>query len=131
MNESQNKQFEGKDSRYFPRWQVKNPVIYRLGNDERLHQARTQDISCAGMSLLGDEPLLQDGKLKMRVYLFDETSVEVEGRPVWSQETPEGHLTGIQFHNTDVKTQDMILKYAFEIKNKDVVKHWFEGWNRK
>lgn len=116
------------DKRYLPRWQVKNRVTYRFNGDIAHHEARTRDLSCAGASILSPFPITQ--KLKMKIYLFEDDSVEVEGQPVWAEETRDGHLTGINFLNTSTDIQNKILQYAFEIKKDDVVKHWFEGWKK-
>lgn len=119
------------DARYFPRWQVKNRVVYRVDGQEHFHEARSRDLSCAGAALVSKFPVSKEQKLKLRIYLFDDKSIEVEGHPVWVKETEEGYLAGINFSNTTVEIQDQILQYAFEIKKDDVVNHWFEGWNKK
>ena len=119
------------EKRYFPRWQVKNRIVYRFDGDASTHEARSRDLSCAGVSLVSPYPVASNQKLKLRIYLFEDDSVEVEGNPVWVEETKEGHLLGITFTNTSSEIQEKILKYAFEIKKEDVVNHWFEGWNKK
>ena len=119
------------DTRYFPRWQVKNRIVYRFDGQEHVHEARSRDLSCTGIALVSQFPLTKEQKLKLRIYLFDDKSIEVEGHPVWVKETEEGYLAGVNFSNTTVEIQDQILQYAFEIKKEDVVNHWFEGWNKK
>ncbi len=119
------------DKRYFPRWQVKNRIVYRLEGDTHVHEARSRDLSCTGLCFLSQFPLSKEQKLKLRIYLFDDKSIEVEGHPVWVEETAEGHLVGLHFSDLKPKIQDTILQFAFEIKKDDVVKHWFEGWDKK
>ena len=118
------------DKRYFPRWQVKNRVVYRYEGDFNFHEGRTRDLSCTGVALFSKFSVVIPQKLKLRIYLFEDDHVEVEGNPVWSKETTEGHLTGINFVNTSTEIQNKILQYAFEIKKNDVVNHWFEGWKK-
>ena len=136
MNAEPNKQFNvttGSDSdkRYFPRWQVKNRIVYRLEGETHVHEARSRDLSCTGTSFISHFPVSTKHKLKLRIYLFEDKSIEVEGQPVWVEETAEGHLVGLNFTNLKPKIQDIILQFAFEIKKDDVVKHWFEGWDKK
>ncbi len=119
------------DKRYLPRWQVKNRIVYHLEGQSSFHNAQSRDISAAGVSLLTQFPLTKDQKLRLRIYLFDDKIVEVEGSPIWVKETDEGYLAGVGFLNTTTQIQNQILQYAFEIKKSDVVNHWFEGWNNK
>ena len=119
------------DQRYFPRWQVKNRIVYRLEGEAKVHEACSCDLSCTGVSLIGGMPLVNDQKLKLQIYLTEDKSVEVEGHPVWTKETEAGHVIGINFTNLNTAIQDKILEYAFELNKKDIVKHWFEGWNNK
>lgn len=118
------------DKRYFPRWQVKNRILYRFDGESNVHEARTRDLSCTGVSLVSHLAVAPHQKLKLRIYLFENDSIEVEGHPVWSEETLEGHVLGVNFTNTTSDIQDKILQYAFEIKKNDVVNHWFDGWKK-
>ncbi len=118
------------EKRYFPRWQVKNRIVYHFEGQDHFHEARSRDLSCAGVSLVSQFPLTKEQKLKMRIYLFEDKTVEVEGCPVWVKETEEGYLSGVHFTNSTAEIQNKILEYAFEIKKQDVVKHWFEGWKK-
>jgi c-di-GMP-binding flagellar brake protein YcgR len=119
------------DLRYFPRWQVHNRVVYRLQGESILHEGRSHDLSCAGVSMVGHFPLFKQQKLKLRIYLFEDKSIEADGQPVWVREIDEGYLAGIAFCNMSTKIQNEILQYAFEVKKNDVVNHWFEGWKQK
>lgn len=119
------------DKRYFPRWQVKNRIVYHFEGQIQLHNAQSCDLSCAGVSLVSQFPLVPGQKLKLRIYLFEDKSVEVKGHPVWVRETEEGYLSGVHFTDSTTEVQNKILEYAFEIKKEDVVNHWFEGWKKK
>lgn len=130
-SDTNNKTKAGADKRYFPRWQVKNRIAYRIQGDTHIHEARSRDLSCTGMCFISRFPITTEQKLKLRVYLLDDKSVEVEGQPVWVQEIGEGHVVGVNFINTNAQVQDTLLQYAFEIKKDDMVKHWFEGWEKK
>ncbi len=118
------------DKRYFPRWQVKNRIVYHFEGQAQFHNAQSRDLSCAGVSLVSQFPLTKEQKLRMRIYLFEDKAVEVEGYPVWVKETEEGYLSGVHFTNSTTEVQNKILEYAFEIKKEDVLKHWFEGWKK-
>jgi len=127
---SHNSSDSGADQRYFPRWQVRNRILYRFDGETNYIEARSCDLSCAGVSLVSPQSVKTFQRLKLRIYLFEDDHIEVEGHPVWSRETAEGHLTGITFLNTSSHIQEKILQYAFEIKKDDVVNRWFEGWKK-
>ncbi len=119
-----------KDKRYFPRWQVNNRVFYKLDNDDDFRECQSRDLSCAGACLFTEEDIPTDRQVKLTIHLSSGTSVEVEGRILRSDPIEGGHLAGVAFTNIGQKSQDTILKYAFEIKKEDLVKHWFKGWKK-
>lgn len=119
----------GNDQRYFPRWQVNNRIVYRCDGEMHPREARSRDLSCAGICLMAPHSLHPAPKIKLKIYLFDDKSIEVEGHTVWTKTIADGHLVGIIFDNTNSETQNVILQYAFEFKKKDVIRHWFEGWD--
>lgn len=116
------------DKRYFPRWEVKNKILYRFSEEDRQgFEGRTRDISCTGTCFMTSAPIPQNQKLIMKLYLLDESSIEVYGQLIWVKNIAEGQLVGVNFMEIDPKAQDKILKYAFSIRKKDLVNHWFEG----
>lgn len=133
-NSDQNKitSEQGTDHRYLPRWAVSNRLLYQLDDDDKMHESNSRDISCTGACFAtpGNLPLNQ--KVKMKIYLTEETAVKVEGQVIWNKSVNGGeNLVGVTFYNTSQAVQDVILKYAFEIKKEDMIKYWFQGWNNK
>lgn len=51
------------DKRYFPRWQIKNRIVFHLDGQAQLHEARSRDLSCAGMALVSQFPLTKEQKI--------------------------------------------------------------------
>ncbi len=117
------------DQRYIPRWQIDNRIFYRLDNDSELQEGRSRDLSCAGICLQTEQELLPEQKMKLKVYLSRNKSVDLQGHILWSRKIPQGFLAGIAFDDIKPENQDVILDYAFEIKRSDLVNHWFKGWN--
>jgi len=109
------------DQRYFPRWEVKNLIIYRVAGDPKLHEAHSHDLSGAGVCFVSHFPLKQNQKLKLKIYLAGGKNVEADGKLIWSRQTPKGQLVGVSFINMGTQVQDLILQHAFEIKKDEFV----------
>ena len=123
---------QGPDQRYLPRWAVSNRVLYQLENDEKTHESNSRDISCTGACFTTPVNLPLNKKVKMKIYLSDDTSVKVEGQVIWNKSVNGGeNLVGVTFYNTSQTVQELILKHAFEIRKEDMIKYWFQGWNNK
>lgn len=117
------------EKRYFPRWEVNNRICYRLAPEHAVHECRSRDLNCCGACLLTNQSLSPDQKIKLTVYLEDDVAVHVEGIVLWSRSNHDHQfLVGVNFMETSKRIQDLILDHAFEIKKKDLVKHWFKGW---
>ena len=120
------------ERRYFPRWEVNNRICYRLEPKNSIHECRSRDLNCCGTCLLTNQSLPPNQKLRMTVYLAEDVSVQVEGKVLWTKpQENDQYLVGVNFLETSKKIQDLILNHAFEINKKDLVRHWFEGWNGK
>jgi len=118
-----------KDQRYIPRWEVSNRVLYHVQDEKSQGEARTRDLSCAGLCIRTDGDLLSDKKIELTIYLSQKRTIRVQGRILWTRKTSEGSLAGIIFDNIQPEDQDLILDYAFAVKKDDLVKHWFKGWD--
>ena len=116
------------DKRYLPRWEVGNKILYQQQGKARSAEALSHDLSCAGTSILADEDIQLNQKLKLTIYLDQNTSIRVDGRVCWSKQADSKHLIGVNFEQTSRKAQDLILKYAFELDREKLVNHWFKGW---
>lgn len=123
------RQYTGPEKRYLPRWDVNNRVLCRLQDQVDASECRSMDLSCAGACLVTRQPLPKNQKIKLTIYLTEAKPVEVEGHIVWSRVSGYGNLLGVNFDNTTLEIQETILQYAFEFKKKDLLDHWFEGWN--
>ena len=130
MGEKSSKSVENSENerRYFPRWEVKNRVSYRLAHDQQIKECQSRDVNCAGACLSLKEALPVDQHLKLTLYLTDDVSVHVDGKVLWARPNQDDYLIGVSFLSTNEKIQDLILQYAFELKKQDLVKHWFKGW---
>ena len=119
------------EKRYLPRWAVANRLLYQLENDNKMHESSSRDISCTGASFTSAQELPLNKKIKMKIYLSEDNTIDVQGEIIWSKSLEAQHLIGVIFSNTSQKVQDLILKHAFEIKKEDVIKYWFQGWSNK
>jgi c-di-GMP-binding flagellar brake protein YcgR len=128
---NQTKVISGFEKRYLPRWKVANRVVYQLENEDKTYESNSCDISCNGASFVSAQRLPVNGKIKLKIFLSSDNVVSVEGQVVWSKPAEKLNLSGIMFANTSQKAQELILKYAFEIRKEDMVKYWFQGWNTK
>ena len=127
------KNSNGSDHRYIPRWKVSNRILYLVSNDKEIHECHSKDLSCAGACIKPQEAekLSPKQKVKLTIYLSENVSVNVEGEVVWKKTAGPENLVGILFANTSQKTQELILKHAFEIKKEELIQHWFKGWKSK
>ncbi len=127
----QQKPQDSSDERYFPRWEVKNRVLFQLENDLETIQAQTRDISCAGARLSIQKKLSPHQKLKLVIFLANDTYVSVNGSVVWEKTVKGEDLIGVHFFNTSTHIQDLILKHAFELNKEGMMQHLFKGWDSK
>ncbi len=118
-----------KDQRYIPRWEVNNRILYQLPDEENAREARTRDLSCAGICLQTDQDLGEQKKVRLTIYLSGKKSIQVDGQIRWTRKTSQGTMVGVIFENIQPEDQELILDYAFEVKKDDLVKHWFQGWD--
>jgi len=117
------------DKRYLPRWKVDNRVLYRLNNDQELKEAYSRDINSAGLCMCVAEDIAQGDKVKLTVFLAEETSVKAQGKVVWTRHSFGPKQVGILFFDLTDQTQDLILQYAFEVDKQQTIDHWFKGWD--
>jgi hypothetical protein len=118
-----------KERRYLPRWHVNNRVLCRLDNAQVTLECRSRDLSCAGIEIVSREYISPQQKVNLTICLTETKALEVTGRVVWQKPSLSGNLAGVVFEDNPQEIQDVILKYAFEFKKKDVLNHWYDGWN--
>lgn len=120
--------FKSADKRYIPRWEVDNRILYSLNRERKERECRSKDLSCVGACIHTRENIPEDQKLKLKVFLSENTCFDVEARILWKKSTQDGYALGVAFDNITPEVQELILTYAFEVKRDDLVKHWFDGW---
>jgi len=116
------------DQRYIPRWEVHNRIFYQLIGEPEPREAHSRDLSCAGICLKTEQEIIPDQKVKLKIYLSENKSIDVQGHILWTRKISQGYLAGIVFDNIKPENQDVILDYAFEISRNDLINHWFKGW---
>ncbi len=118
---------KGKDKRFLPRWEVNNRISCQFGNSHQVYQCVSKDLSCSGACFYSDV-LPASNQVKLKIFLSERQSVDVKGKLAWKKMENDRHLLGVSFFETPEAVQETILKYAFEINRKDIVRHWFNGW---
>lgn len=116
------------DQRYFPRWIVAAPVLYKHQTIPQSQNGQIKDLSCSGACVSIGEPLRLNEKIKLTIYLSPAEGIEVSGRVVWQCTSLHENLTGVSFYDTSDAVQSRILQYAFEIDKEKIIQHWFSGW---
>lgn len=117
------------DKRYFPRWEVEDPVKYTIEGDSRPHLAKTKDISCAGACIIADQYIEPNQKINMTMHLSSGVKVDLNARILWVR-SENGQLElGGTFYDTPDEVQDTILQYAFELDKSKLIKQWYKGWD--
>src|SRR3989338_1769499 len=77
--------FKSLERRYLPRWVVSNKVLYRVNDHALSQECVSKDISCNGISIVTDELLPTDQKVKLTIYLEGDLVVRVEGSVIWNR----------------------------------------------
>ncbi|MBF0484016.1 MAG: PilZ domain-containing protein [Candidatus Omnitrophica bacterium] len=120
------------DDRYLPRWEVENKVLFQLDDSIGIHEAATKDLNCSGACIRSDSDFHADQKVKLTIYLDDNTPVTVHGNIRWIKNSNRNRVNekeiGISFYNTPESAQDLILQYAFELNERKLANYWFKDW---
>lgn len=128
LSKNPTRTFKSLDKRYIPRWEVTNRILYSYDNDNQCQEGLSKDISCLGACLNTQENIPIDKKIKLKIYLSEKKSFDVEAKIKWKKATSDGYSVGVIFENVPQEIQELILTHAFELKREDVVRHWFSGW---
>jgi hypothetical protein len=131
MDKNIAKSVKSQDKRYLPRWEVKNRILCVPEKDAPVQECESRDISSLGACLSTQENIPIDQKIKLKIYLTEKRSFDVDARIKWKKTTAEGYSIGVIFEDVTPEIQELILSYAFEVKRDDVVRHWFRGWEGK
>ena len=130
MNAQQAQDLPLSDKRYFPRWEVQNRVLYQPFKSSDPKEAITRDLSCAGACICMEDSIGLDQKIKLTVYLSEETKVDLLGKVVWIKLQGDKNFVGVNFFNTEQEAQDLILEYAFSLDRSKLINHWYKGWDK-
>jgi len=118
----------GPDLRYFPRWEVKDQVLYQLEGETEAREGKTRDISCAGACIVGDWQIAPHQKIKLTIQLSKNTKIRVNAHILWVKVQNNQREMGVTFYDTPDDVQDSILQHAFEVDKKKVLDQWYKGW---
>jgi len=116
------------DRRYLPRWSIKNRILYRKQDDVLYQECTTKDLNCGGVCFHCPEDLTLHQEVSLTIFLTEDVAVHLQGTTTWHQTTERGHLIGIRFHHVSKKANNLLLEHAFESRQQELQKHWFEGW---
>lgn len=119
---------EKNDMRYFPRWDVNNPVLYQLDGENEPFEGHTRDISCAGACITGIGNVVPHQKVKMIVELAEGVKIRLNGHILWVRIENNRPQMGVTFYNTPDDVQNLILQHAFELDREKFVKQLYKGW---
>lgn len=107
------------DKRYFPRWKVNKPVLYREAGGATF-RSYTKDLSLEGATIMvfGNPPARQ--RVQLRIYLAEQEDFEVQGRVAWSKLELNHKMLGIIFENLSPKAQKLIMQHAVVLTEADL-----------
>lgn len=117
------------EQRYFPRWNVRNRVLYRSESDPHPRYGHTKDLSCAGACVYLEEHLSPRQRVTLNIHLSPKTVVGLHGTVIWQDVSASPYLTGISFYGTSDDAQGVILEHAFDLDRKKILEHWYKGWD--
>lgn len=119
---------EDNDMRYFPRWEVNDPVLYHLDGEDETHEGQTKDLSCAGACITGATNVAPHQKIKVIVELSDGVKVKLNAHVLWVKIENNQPQMGVTFYNTPDDVQNQILQHAFEGDQNKFLEQLYKGW---
>lgn len=119
---------EDNDMRYFPRWEVNDPVLYHLDGEKEPYEGQTKDISCAGACITGTGDVSPHQKIKVIVELAEGVKIKLNAHILWVKIENNHPQMGVTFYNTPDDVQNLILQHAFEVDRDRFLKQLYKGW---
>ena len=116
------------DLRYFPRWEVDDPVLYHLDGETEPFEGRTKDISCAGACITGAGNISPHQKIKVIVELATGVKIKLNAHILWVKIESNHPQMGVTFYDTPDDVQNLILQHAFEVDREKFIKQLYKGW---
>ena len=120
--------FENNDMRYFPRWEVNDPVLYHLDGGKKSYEGQTKDISCAGACITGTGNVSPHQKIKVIVELAEGVKIKLNAHILWVKIENNQPQMGVTFYDTPDDVQNLILQHAFEVDRDKFLKQLYRGW---
>jgi len=120
--------FENNDMRYFPRWEVNDPVQYHLDGGKEPCEGQTKDISCAGACITGAGNVSPHQKIKVIVELAEGVKIKLNAHILWVKIENNQPQMGVTFYDTPDDVQNLILQHAFELDREKFLKQLYKGW---
>ena len=119
---------EDNDMRYFPRWEVDDPVLYHLDGEKESYEGQTKDISCAGACITGVGNVSPHQKVKVIIELTEGVKITLNAHILWVRIGNNQSQMGVTFYNTPDDVQNLILQHAFELDRDKFIKQLYKGW---
>lgn len=119
------------DQRYFPRWHVERRLVFHQGPQTNSQEAKTIDLSCAGVRFKTDEDIAVGQKIKMTIHFSLESFAELNGKVLRVDGDGNVKQVGVQFYNTTEEAQETILEHAFEFDREKMSQNFFRDWEKK
>ena len=116
------------DLRYFPRWEVNDPVQYSFEDGKEFFTGKTKDLSCAGACITGSTDVSPHQKIKMVVELAEGVRVKLNAHILWVKIDHHAPEMGVSFYNTPDDVQNLILQHAFEVDRDKFLQQLYKGW---
>ena len=120
--------FDDKDMRYFPRWEVKDHVLYHLDGENESFEGHTKDLSCAGACITGDGNISPHQKIKLVIELAEDVKIKLNAHILWVRIENNQPQMGVTFYDTPDDVQNLILQHAFELDRDKFLKQLYKGW---
>ncbi len=119
---------EDNDMRYFPRWEVNDPVLCNLDGENEPFEGRTKDISCAGACITGAGNVSPYQKVKVVIDIAQGVKVKLNAHILWVKIENNQSQMGVTFYDTPDDVQNLILQHAYEVDREKFLEQLYKGW---
>ena len=102
------------DQRYLPRWLAEKTAYYRSDDTNIITKTSVKDLSFIGACLYATQDVHLSQELEVIIYLAPKVSFLTKARVMWKRSSNDHCYAGVVFDPLPQKTQDLILRYAFE-----------------
>lgn len=120
---------ENNDNRYIPRWETQNKVVGQLEDAVQPLEGHTRDICSTGACIVTRKLPGLSRNLKLTIFLNNHTTVEADGKIIWTKLLDEQVEIGVRFSAMSTENQEILLEHAFQIDKKRFLGQLFKGWH--